>query len=78
MLNVTRVEPRGGYRLWLQFNDGAEGVVDLGDELNGPVFEPLREPAEFARPAQIRRGGCITCAAADRCRHPSVVARSRS
>lgn len=49
MLNVTRVEPRGGYRLWLQFNDGAEGVVDLGDELNGPVFEPLREPAEFAR-----------------------------
>jgi Protein of unknown function (DUF2442) len=49
MLNVTRVEHRGGYRLWLQFNDGAEGEVDLRDELDGPVFAPLRDPTEFAR-----------------------------
>jgi hypothetical protein len=49
MLNVIRVEHRGAYRLWLQFNDGAEGEVDLRDELDGPVFEPLQDQKEFAR-----------------------------
>lgn len=34
MLNdVVEVEPRGGYRLWIQFQDGVEGEVDLGPEL---------------------------------------------
>ena len=27
--DVIKVEPRGGYRLWLQFQDGVEGEVDL-------------------------------------------------
>ena len=51
MLNdIIKVEPRGGYRLWLQFQDGAEGEVDLGRELTFQgVFGPLRDPAYFAR-----------------------------
>ncbi len=48
MLNVHEVEVRSGYRLWLRFNDGAEGEIDLRDHLTGPVFEPLRDPATFA------------------------------
>jgi hypothetical protein len=48
MLHVIDMEYRGGHRLWLQFNDGAEGVVDLGGSLNGTVFDPLRDPREFA------------------------------
>jgi hypothetical protein len=35
------------YVMWLRFSDGAEGEVDLGSELHGPVFEPLRAPDRF-------------------------------
>ncbi len=34
--------------LWLRFDDGSEGEVDLVNELDGPVFEPLRAPSYFA------------------------------
>jgi hypothetical protein len=48
MIRVTEVEPLDGFSLWLRFNDGAERVVDLADELWGPVFEPLKaDPALF-------------------------------
>ena len=36
-----------GHTVWLRFNDGAEGEVDLASELNGPIFEPLRDPHFF-------------------------------
>jgi len=51
MLNdIVKVEPRGGYRLWLQFQDGLEGEVDLGPRLTFQgVFASLRDPAYFAR-----------------------------
>jgi hypothetical protein len=39
----------GDFRLLLRFSDGLEGEVDLRDELWGEVFEPLRDPAYFAR-----------------------------
>jgi len=51
MLHVVTVRPVAGYRLWLRFSDGIEGEIDLGPELEGPVFEPLRDPAVFARVA---------------------------
>lgn len=48
--DVAKVESRGGYRVWLQFQDGVEGEVDLGPELTFQgVFAPLRDPAYFAR-----------------------------
>ena len=31
------------YRIKLKFNNGAEGVVDLAEELYGEVFEPLKD-----------------------------------
>lgn len=31
------------YVLHLQFSDGAEGDIDLGNELEGPIFEPLKD-----------------------------------
>jgi hypothetical protein len=31
----------------VRFADGTEGDIDLGDELYGEVFEPLKEPASF-------------------------------
>ena len=33
--------------LWLRFRDGTAGEVDLGPELWGPVFEPLRDVEYF-------------------------------
>ncbi|MFP3920368.1 MAG: DUF2442 domain-containing protein [Dichotomicrobium sp.] len=39
----------GGYRVWLRFADGLEGEIDLTDELWGPVFEPLKDEAAFAK-----------------------------
>ena len=46
---VTAAEYRGGYRLWLSFNDGVAGEVDLSDRLCGPIFEPLKDPQYFAQ-----------------------------
>ena len=39
----------GGYRVWLRFDDGLSGEIDLEKELWGPVFEPLKDVAEFAK-----------------------------
>ena len=33
--------------LWVRFSDESEGEVDLSGELDGPVFEPLRDLAYF-------------------------------
>lgn len=30
------------HTVWLRFSDGAEGEVDLSNELYGEVFEPLK------------------------------------
>ncbi len=39
----------GKHRVWLRFSDGLTGELDLAGELSGPIFEPLRDEAEFAR-----------------------------
>ena len=46
---VTTVEVMPPYGLRLVFDDGLEREVDLGLELWGPMFEPLRDPEFFAR-----------------------------
>jgi hypothetical protein len=35
------------FTLWLRFSDGVEGEIDLGSELYGPIFEPLRNADTF-------------------------------
>ena len=47
ILHTTEVTPLPGYRLSLRFNNGEAGVVDLSGELDGEVFEALREPELF-------------------------------
>ena len=48
ILHTTEVIPLSGYRLSLRFNNGECGEVDLSGELDGEIFEPLRDPAMFA------------------------------
>lgn len=47
--HVTEGHYITGYTVWLRFNDGAEGEVDLSNELRGPIFEPLRDIEVFRR-----------------------------
>jgi hypothetical protein len=39
----------GDHRVWLRFDDGLEGEIDLSDTLWGPVFEPLKSVDAFAK-----------------------------
>jgi hypothetical protein len=44
---ITNARYVSDFRIWLQFSDGVQGEVDLGSELNGSIFEPLRDVAVF-------------------------------
>jgi len=39
----------GGYKIRVRFEDGQERIVDLSSHLDGPVFEPLKDPSYFQR-----------------------------
>jgi hypothetical protein len=49
MYDVTFIEYVRNYVLRVRFSDGLKGEVDLANELNGPVFRPLRDTQLFAR-----------------------------
>lgn len=49
MQDVTEVKYVNGYTVWLRFEDGTQGEIDLASELHGPVFEPLQDTTYFAR-----------------------------
>lgn len=52
ILHTIEVTPLADYRLLLRFNNGDVGEVDLSGELDGEVFEPLRDPVQFATACQ--------------------------
>ncbi|MBD3376463.1 DUF2442 domain-containing protein [candidate division KSB1 bacterium] len=41
ILHVKKAKYLYDYVLWLRFNDGSEGEVDLKNELYGTMFKPL-------------------------------------
>lgn len=50
MNEVTKVEYCGEYVYLVSFDDGVEGEIDFSDYLSrGPVFEPLKDKALFAK-----------------------------
>ncbi|HSK80608.1 MAG TPA: DUF2442 domain-containing protein [Thermoanaerobaculia bacterium] len=48
--DIVEARAAGGHRLYLRFEDGVDGEIDLGMlvEFKG-VFEPLRDPEEVSR-----------------------------
>ncbi len=58
MHRVTHVETKHGYTLAVTFDDGTYGEVSLADRLFGPMFEPLKDPAFFAR-ARVDEFGAV-------------------
>lgn len=49
ILRILSARVVGSYILELKFNDGTRGEFDLEPFLEGPVFEPLKDPDYFAR-----------------------------
>ena len=49
MERIVYLEARLPTRLFVRFDDGTEGEDDIGARMRGPMFEPLRDPAYFAR-----------------------------
>jgi hypothetical protein len=47
ILHVKEAKYQHDYIVWLRFNDGAEGEVNLTDELEGEVFGPLKDINKF-------------------------------
>jgi len=47
ILHIKEAKYLRDYIIWLRFNDGAEGEVDLRAELEGEVFEPLKDIFSF-------------------------------
>jgi hypothetical protein len=41
--HVIEAKYVSGYLIKLRFRDGTVGEIDLQSELNGPIFEPLRD-----------------------------------
>ena len=47
MPHVVEARHVSGHTVWLRFEDGAAGEIDLTAELYGPIFEPLRDIEAF-------------------------------
>jgi hypothetical protein len=48
-LHVREAKYLHDYVVWIRFNDGAEGEIDLEPELEGEVFGPLKDKNLFRR-----------------------------
>ena len=46
---VIRAEYCGGFRIRVAFNDGLATTIDFSEWLEGPIFEPLKDPQYFER-----------------------------
>jgi hypothetical protein len=51
LIKVVNAEALGGYRIRISFSNGDAGIRDFADVVKdgGPMIEPLRAPAFFAR-----------------------------
>jgi hypothetical protein len=47
ILHVKKTKYLHDYIIWVLFNDGTEGEVDLVNELEGEMFEPLKDLNKF-------------------------------
>jgi len=48
--DIVEARATGGHRLFLRFEDGISGEIDLGDLIDFKgVFAPLQDPAELAK-----------------------------
>jgi len=46
-LEISKATYTADYKINMEFNNGESYLVDLSNELNGTVFEPLRDKNQF-------------------------------
>jgi len=51
MLHIKAAKHISDFKLWLSFDDGSSGEVDLTGTLIGPMFEPLKNIDAFSKVA---------------------------
>ena len=49
MLHIKSVRYITDYSIWVAFDDGTEGEVNLEGHLEGPIFEPLKDQELFSK-----------------------------
>ncbi len=49
MLHITKAKYLKDYLVWLAFDDGSSGQVDLLEHLKGPIFQPLKDKKIFSQ-----------------------------
>lgn len=49
MLHVKSAKHTSGFKLFISFDDGTSGEVDLMNSLIGPIFEPLNDLSLFSK-----------------------------
>ncbi|MFQ6058961.1 MAG: DUF2442 domain-containing protein [Anaerolineae bacterium] len=59
ILHILEAEVCGPHSLSVVFNDGTRKRVNVFPLLEGPIFEPLRDPAYFARVTVDPVGGTV-------------------
>lgn len=58
--DIIEARPLGGHRLYIRFEDGVGGEIDLSTLINFQgIFEPLQDPAEVAKVKVDRELGTI-------------------
>ena len=58
MPKLLKVEPREGYRIYVEYDDGASGEVDYSHKVGRGVFKVWDEPGVFER-VHITEDGAI-------------------
>jgi len=49
MIEISKAIYQERFKIWIEFNDGTAGIVDLYDDLWGKVFEPLKNVELFMK-----------------------------
>ncbi len=49
MLHIKSAKHISNYKIWVSFDDGTSGEVNLEGSLNGPVFQPLKDISVFSK-----------------------------
>lgn len=49
MHKIVEIKVFEGYKVWIRFEDGIQGTMDLSDLVGEGVFSSWKDPQEFAK-----------------------------
>jgi hypothetical protein len=53
MIRVQKAKPLDKYKVWIEFTNGEQKILDLEPYLRGPIFEPIRSDPEVFRSVSV-------------------------